>query len=202
VRERSEVIDLVFPVVGTHLPADHGYSLYSAVNRVFERDGSTWFHDSEGIALLPVNGKYRPDHTLLLGRGSHFIIRVSASMVPDVLTLAGQRLQIGGMPLTIGAPQVERLKPSVALEARIVTTRNGDDPERFDVEIRRQLDELGISADAQRGRRRIVTIRGKKVVGHELVVAHLTAEESLTLQERGVGGRRKMGCGIFVPYRT
>jgi len=30
-------------------------------------------------------------------------------------------------------------------------------------------------------------------------ITNLTAEESLTLQEQGLGGRRRMGCGVFVP---
>jgi len=33
-----------------------------------------------------------------------------------------------------------------------------------------------------------------------LHVNGLTAEESIKLQEIGLGGRRHMGCGIFVPY--
>jgi CRISPR/Cas system CSM-associated protein Csm4 (group 5 of RAMP superfamily) len=28
-------------------------------------------------------------------------------------------------------------------------------------------------------------------------VSELTAEESIRLQEHGLGGRRKMGCGVF-----
>ena len=32
-------------------------------------------------------------------------------------------------------------------------------------------------------------------------VGGLTAEESICLQERGLGGRRRMGCGLFVPGR-
>jgi hypothetical protein len=29
----------------------------------------------------------------------------------------------------------------------------------------------------------------------------LNAAESLRLQEHGLGGRRKMGCGVFAPVR-
>jgi hypothetical protein len=29
----------------------------------------------------------------------------------------------------------------------------------------------------------------------------LSAEDSLRLQEVGIGGRRHMGCGVFVPFR-
>jgi len=33
-----------------------------------------------------------------------------------------------------------------------------------------------------------------------VLIEGLTAEESLTVQEHGLGGRRHMGCGLFVPF--
>jgi len=33
------------------------------------------------------------------------------------------------------------------------------------------------------------------------MVQGLDADESLKLQEHGIGGRRRFGCGIFVPVR-
>ena len=80
-------------------------------------------------------------------------------------------------------------------------TRNGQDEERFDREIARQLSALGIAASAIRGRRRIVRIKDKSVVGYAVRIAGLNDAESLRLQEHGLGGRRKMGCGVFVPVR-
>jgi len=47
--------------------------------------------------------------------------------------------------------------------------------------------------------RRTVRIHDREVVGFALRVQDLTAEESLHLQEHGLGGRRLFGCGIFVP---
>lgn len=44
-------------------------------------------------------------------------------------------------------------------------------------------------------------IKDKMVVGFQVEVTQLTGEESITLQEQGIGGRRRMGCGIFVPLR-
>jgi CRISPR-associated protein Cas6 len=81
----------------------------------------------------------------------------------------------------------------------VVTCRNGQDEARFDAEIARQMDEFGIHGKAQRGPRRTVTIKDKKVVAHTLLVTELTAEESIRVQVAGLGGRRKMGCGIFLP---
>ncbi len=49
------------------------------------------------------------------------------------------------------------------------------------------------------GKRRTLRIKDKEVVGYEVLVDCLTAAESIALQEAGLGGRRHMGCGIFVP---
>ena len=37
------------------------------------------------------------------------------------------------------------------------------------------------------------------MVAYSLHVVGLTAEESVLLQEEGLGGRRRMGCGVFTP---
>ena len=50
-------------------------------------------------------------------------------------------------------------------------------------------------------KRRTLRIKDKEVVGYEVLVESLTAAESIALQEAGLGGRRRMGCGIFVPMR-
>jgi hypothetical protein len=87
-----------------------------------------------------------------------------------------------------------------------------EQPARFLEMAGRRLKELGIGAEpgiprnekgarAGEPRRRIVHIKGKKIVGYPLIVQGLTADESIQLQEVGLGGRTRIGCGFFVPYR-
>ena len=47
-----------------------------------------------------------------------------------------------------------------------------------------------------------VRIKDREIVGYEVVIERLTAEESLTVQEHGLGGRRHMGCGVFTPVTS
>jgi hypothetical protein len=42
-----------------------------------------------------------------------------------------------------------------------------------------------------------VAIDDRKVVGFSLRVTGLTPEQSIKVQEQGIGGRRRMGCGLF-----
>ena len=65
---------------------------------------------------------------------------------------------------------------------------------------RRQLAELHsrcAEGNVTVGARKVITVGGQKVVGFSVRVSGLSDEASLALQERGIGGRRKMGCGVF-----
>jgi len=195
----SPKIDLLFPLHGHEIPLDHGYALYAALSRALESATDPWLHAQEDVGMHLIRGTYRGKGRLALTPASRIAIRLPASLIHKFLVLAGQQLILGTDSLRLGIPQPRALAPTPALYAHLVTTRNGQDEERFDSEIARQLNELGIEASAQRGPRRSFTVRDKKVVAHTLLVSELTAEESIRLQERGLGGRRKLGCGIFLP---
>ena len=200
-RHMSPIVDVFFGVRGSRVSADHGYALYGAVARALETRGDAWLHQLDQVGLHLLRGAYGSDGRLLLGPRACFGLRLSAALIPKVLALAGKRLKIGGDALRVGVPHVRALRPAPVLAARLVTTRNGQDEPRFDHEIARQLSGLGINATAMRGRRRVFRIKDKTVVGYGVRVAGLNAAESLRLQEHGLGGRRKMGCGVFVPVR-
>jgi CRISPR-associated protein Cas6 len=196
------IVDIFFGVRGSRVSADHGYALYGAVARVVEaREDDAWFHQLDQVGLHLLRGAYDRRGRLLLGPRARFGLRLPAALIPKVLALAGKRLVVSGDTLRVGVPHVQVLRPAPVLAARLVTTRNGQDEERFDREIARQLSTLGIAASAMRGRRRTVRIKDKTIVGYGVRIAGLNAAESLRLQEHGLGGRRKMGCGVFVPVR-
>jgi CRISPR-associated protein Cas6 len=47
--------------------------------------------------------------------------------------------------------------------------------------------------------RRTLQIRDKTIVGFALEVGGLSIADSIRLQELGLGGRHRFGCGVFVP---
>lgn len=197
----SPVVDFYFTVHGKQISVDHCYALYGAISRVLETSDDPWLHKSVDIGLIPLRGHYLGKGRLALGQNARFGLRLPAAKIPSVLPLAGKCLEINGDALRVGVSTTSALIPAPALYAHIVTTKNGADEARFDAEIQRQLDTLGIKGKPARGSRRIVTIKDKKVVGYSLLVSELTADESISLQERGLGGRRKMGCGVFVAWK-
>lgn len=198
-QDNNHVVDLFFHVQGKEVPVDHGYTLYSAISRILESgDENKWLHNADNVGLLPIRGHYAGQGKLMLDQHARFGLRLPVNLIPKVLRLAGKRLDVNGEALRVGVSTTSALIPAPVLYAHIVTTKNGEDETRFDAEVQRQLDALDIKGKPARGPRRIVTIKDKKVVGYSLLVSELTAEESIRLQEHGLGGRRKMGCGVFV----
>jgi CRISPR-associated protein Cas6 len=80
-----------------------------------------------------------------------------------------------------------------------VTIKGFMETEPFLEAVKRQLQDLQVAGEAHLGERKTFRVKDKQVVGFSMGIINLTAEESLTLQEKGLGGRRRMGCGVFVP---
>ena len=198
----SPMVSVVFPVYGRRLPADHGYALYAAIARrapalhrvswlsVELISGVPW---RDGIIVLPING-------------SRLHLRIPAEHYADILSLLDASLDINGHAIKLGAPTARPLQPTPSLYARIVTIKKFTDAEPFLAAARRQIEALGINASLElpideegRFRRRIIRIHNKAVVGFSLAAHGLIDEDSLALQSHGIGGRRAMGCGIFIP---
>lgn len=199
------MIDLSFALIGEcAIPSDHGYHLLAAISRLLPA-----MHKPNGIGIHPIRGRLLGDRRMRLCDFSRLTIRVAPERIADLLPLAGKQLNIAGQHIRLGVPQVHALKPAAALRSRLVTIKiSGDrhetrppDKPSFLSAARRQLDSLGISPNAQLiiGKRRTLRIKEKEVVGYELLVSKMPAEQSLELQSAGLGGRRHVGCGIFTP---
>jgi len=190
-------VDLCFLILGKFLPVDHGFALYGAVSRVLPI-----IHDDPEVGLQLMRGRYVGQGLLDISPTSELVLRLPISKVGQYLALAGTNLEVAGHSLRVGVPHTRALIPAVALYSPLVTTKNGQDQQRFEAEARRQMAKLAVKGRLTTGKRRTFQVHGKQVVGYEALVTELTAPESLLLQEQGLGGRRKMGCGFFEVWRA
>ncbi len=221
------VVDVGFRILGKSIPVDHGYALYGAVARFVESDGRKLLHEPptdewKRAAILPINGRAIGDRKLLLSPTSRLMIRLDSELIKDVLPLAGKTLDLDGSVIRVGVPTIYPLKPVARLRSRLVIIKGMMEPESFLQSVRYALEKLNVKGTpgllkrqlpkALEGKtgdepehsqftRRTIRIHDKEVVGYAVEVQELTAEESLALQEHGIGGRRKLGCGVFVPAR-
>jgi CRISPR-associated protein Cas6 len=206
------VVDLAFVVRGTSIPADHGYLLYAAIARQ-----APSLHGDERIGIHPIRGQLSGGRQLAITRESRLVLRLPASRIPGAICLAGKALDIAGGRLSVGVPTVLPLRPATRLTSRLVVIRGFTESGPFLDAVQRQLAALDVAGtttlvahrwarplEGQRGSgdsvvRRTLRIHDKEVVGFAVRVDGLTELDSLRLQTAGLGGRRRFGCGIFVP---
>lgn len=200
------VIDLSFVLVGTTIPLDHGYSLFAALCRIVPG-----LHGDQRVGVHPIRGRQTGPGILSLDERSRLKIRLPTEEIAPYIAVAGKELDLDGRRIQIGIPQVEALAPAANLAARLVTFRHAMDAEAFEADVRRELERMEIGATPQllpgirpehlgEPVRRVIQIKDRRIVGFPLRVVGLTAAESIRLQEEGLGGRRRMGCGIFAPF--
>jgi CRISPR-associated protein Cas6 len=191
-------IDLKFLVRAvSSIPADHSYALVGSVSRLIPEA-----HGGNGYALAPIAGRQIGNRQMKLNEGSRFVIRTTPARIQQFLPLAGKTIDILGKKLVLGVPSIHALEPSKSLRARLVTIKGFFDPAPFKEAVRRQLDQLELgSCEIEIGRQRTLRIKQTEIVGFETTIRELTPVESLVLASNGVGGRRHMGCGFFIPIQ-
>ncbi|HVY62871.1 MAG TPA: type I-MYXAN CRISPR-associated protein Cas6/Cmx6 [Planctomycetota bacterium] len=188
------MVELSFRVIGAALPFDHGYLLYGALSGLIPE-----LHGLERFSLGLVRGQPLGDGSMRLGAEARLQLRLGTEHVPMVLPLAGKTLRVGGDLVQIGTPEIRALAPNPVLQSRFVTIKKFDrDPESFGEAVRRQMDALDVRGGrVQVGARRAVRISGVRIVGFGVTIFDLADEDSLRVLESGIGGRRRMGCGVF-----
>ncbi len=200
-------LDLAFAIHTQHIiPVDHGYALYGALSRLVPE-----VHRDNGIAIHPIRGRQVGDRKMALLPWSSLVLRVPDGQIAPLLKLSGKAIQVGDTQIRIGVPEVRALQPATALRSRLTIIKVAHiDPassvseDQFQQSVQKQLTELGVSdvVRADLGKRRTLRLKQNEIVGYEVLIEGLSADESITLQEQGLGGRRHMGCGVFVPVRS
>ncbi len=194
-------IELAFPVMGQNLPIDHGYQLYSALKyRLMQ------LKDWDDISIKIILGKLDPNkrNELNLTDRSKLIIRLPSEKVPSVYSFSGKSLTIGKHKIRLGIPEMNFLQPKPNLRSHIVVIRGYQEPQSFLEAAKRQLEELKIDAKIQLitkqdGTPKFKTVKVKQtLIGFGVEANNLRETDSIILQEKGLGGKHKMGCGVFV----
>jgi CRISPR-associated protein Cas6 len=199
--DQTVFVELSFGIVGETLPADHGYGLYSAIAHL-----CPLVHEQDRLSISTISGE--PDHQgkIYLSKNSQLKIRLpyEAEKIAQILPLAGQTLKVGIHSMQLSIPQIFPLRPIDKLRSRIVTIKKFQDPGPFLEAAKRQMAALGIQGNAfipldEMGQptRKAIKIKTYSVVGFSLAVTDLNDEDSIKLQAYGLGGKHRMGCGIF-----
>jgi CRISPR-associated protein Cas6 len=203
----DDVVDLAFRFSCPMLPLDHAHALSSELLAVLP-----WLEDEEhaGVHLIhgaaSGNGWYRPEDAaneiLHLSRRSRMRLRVPQHRLEEARALTGKTLNVAGHEIEVGECDVFMLSSLSTLFARYVVTNSVDDEEAFLAEAAAQLQAIDIPCRKMLGGiKHTMEFPDGPVHTRSLMVAELEPDQSVRLQQMGLGPGRSFGCGLFLPHK-
>ena len=207
-RISDEVVDLLFSLKCRALPVDHAEALSRAL-----LDAAPWLGEEPGCGIHTIhvagsqNGWQRPeadgDQPLMLSRRTKLGIRAPKTRVQELRAALEHRdFDVAGHALRLEGAKERPLSRETTLFARHVCCQEHASEEDFlawaataladlDIKIRKAL--CGKSAKLRTATGWLST--------RSLMLANLDLEESLRLQQQGLGPHRELGCGLFIPHK-
>lgn len=203
----DDIVDLSFAVGCKCLPMDHAYALSEALQQALP-----WLADEADAGLHLIhgaesgNGWYRPQDTegavIHLSRRTRMSLRLPKERIDDAAALQGAVLDVAGYPLEVGASTVKKLSSLPTLFARHVIAAADLSEQAFLEQVVAELRDLDIRVTKLMcGKSH--DLRGPDSITHtrSVMIADLDPEESVRLQQKGIGPGRKIGCGLFIPHK-
>ncbi len=204
-KHADSVTDLVFAISCKSLPVDHAFSLSQAVQTLFP-----WFVEEKhaGMHIVHImesgHGWTRPtgdDAVLLPSRRTKFILRLPTHRIDEAKSLTGKTLDVDGHVLTINKASIRPLSGITTLIARHIVT-DGKQEEVFSQKIIDAMAAMEIKPSKMLcGIEKIIMIKQQPIATRSVMVADMSEEESMLLQQNGLGLYREYGCGLFIPQK-
>ncbi len=203
----DDIVDINYKVRCKTLPLDHAEYLAEALYAALP-----WLKDEPRTAIHSIhvaesgNGWIRPndpEHDVLhLSRRTRMTLRIPKERIADAQALTGHALDIGGSPLIVGEHAIKKLSKLTTVFARYMAASQVEDEPAYLQEIYAQLGELGIRPKKMMSglKASIQTAQGP-IQTRMLMLADLEVEDSVRLQQQGLGPHRHLGCGIFIPHK-
>ena len=203
----DDVVDVLFKLSCKTLPLDHGDVLAQQVIKHLP-----WIEEEPLAAIHQVhvaesaNGWMRPDNpetdVLCVSRRTKLAIRLPKNRLEDAQALVGQTLDIDGHELTVGDFTTRSLSKLTTIFARYVDTGGIEDESQFLHNVHQQLQDMGIRVKKMMSGKLVVhhTTQGD-ILTRKLMLSDLDVEQSVLLQQQGLGDKQLLGIGIFMPHK-
>jgi len=202
----DDIIDLSFKVQCKQLPLDHAHALSQTIQQALP-----WFADESQVGIHLIHGAEsgngwirpeEPDALLSLSRRTRFMLRIPKLRVDDAAKLAEVDLNVAGYDLRLSNPNQKGLSALTTIFARYVITDDLEDEEKFLTQAAQMLNSEGISVKKMMsGRAHVLRMPEKDLYTRSLMIDGLEIEESIYLQQNGLGDGRLVGCGLFIPHK-
>lgn len=190
------LVEAVFPLEGKALPRDHAQALQHDLAKQLP-----WLCTDEGAGIHPLKLVSGPESVALLSQRTRLILRVSANRLEALKALVGVPLDVAGHALRLGAVHLRALQPLATLYAYRVAATDVDEAE-FMQAMEADLAALSIAGERVCGKRQSLRVDGLEMTTFSMMLHGLVPEQSLRLQQHGLGPHRLLGCGLFVPHKS
>ncbi len=202
----DDVVDLSFRIRCRSLPADHAYALKTSVEEALP-----WLTDEPSAGIHVVcgaesgNGWMRPEGggaVIHLSRRARLSVRLPKHRVGQATRLEGCTLDVGGHECAVGESKVLLLSTHGTLFARHLAPAAPDEG-AFLNNAAKMLAELGVNPPKMMGGlSRVIHTPQRDIETRSLMIDGLKPQESVLVQQRGLGDWREFGCGIFLPHKS
>ena len=203
----DDIIDLSFAIKCKCLPLEHMQALSDSLCAVLP-----WLKEDRFAGIHPINGAESgngwerssdPNQLIYLSRRQKMTLRLPKEHLASVENLVGQTINVAGFDIELGKTSVKKLSdlPTTFCRSIMIDSRmDEDDFLRWAFE---ELKALDITVNKMMaGKEHVVILPGdSERIMRSLMVAELKKEESVRLQQHGLGKGRKLGCGLFMPQK-
>ena len=190
------LVEAAFPLEGKALPRDHAQALQHALDEKLP-----WLRSDVGSGIHPLKLVSGPESPALLSQRTRLILRVNANRLVELKTVVGVPLDVAGHALRLGEVHLRALQPLATLYAYRVAASSANESE-FMQAIEAELAGLAIAGERVCGKRQSLRVDGREMTTFSMMLHGLVPEQSLRLQQYGLGPYRLLGCGLFVPHKS
>jgi CRISPR-associated protein Cas6 len=200
------IVDLVFDINCRCLPVDHAYALSQAISKAlpwFMKEAQAGLH----LILMAESGSgwirpESPDELLFLSRRTKLTLRLPQRRIAEAQALSGMTLEVAGYSIKVGNAKQKSFSKMPVLMAKYVIANPEQDEETFLKTAVAEIQGKGIVCrKVLCGKTHHFKLPDGELFTRSLMVAELKPQDSIILQEEGLGDGRKMGCGLFIPHK-
>ena len=200
----NNIVDVSFKVDCKKIAADHSYHLFEAVLKRFPQ-----INDINNLAIHSVYGAEsgagweRPETEIYLSKRTRFCIRTPIEYSQDFFALDKEVLKVGEYEMNLSKPNIKNLIITDTPLCRSVVIENCNSEEDFLKNVHASLRSMGINVKKMLcGKEHTIQIPNKTLIGKTLLITDLEKDDSIKIQQLGLGIGKLFGCGIFLPHKS
>jgi len=205
----EDVIDLMFSIKCKTLPLNHAWALSREIQNQLP-----WFTQTPNTAIHQIhvaesnNGWMRPeddeeDALLYPSRRTKLTLRIPITKLEETKKLIGAVLDIDGHVLEVTNAKKKKFTNSSVIFSRYVLSDIDETENEFLSRMAKELkNKINFKVKKMLcGKSHNIRTPNKTLSTKHLMIADLSSETSIKIQQLGLGSAKELGCGIFIPHK-